>query len=86
MDFTVLVHNDEDGGFWAEVEELPGCITQGDTEQELEANLKEVIELFLAGLIDDYVEGLSQTETSEPADTEWHVEMSLKRGKAKARA
>ena len=47
MKLTVQVHKDEDGGFWAEAVEIPGCITQGDTDEELEANLQEVIELSL---------------------------------------
>ena len=38
MNLTVQIHNAEEGGFWAEVEEIPGCITQGETIEELEAN------------------------------------------------
>jgi predicted RNase H-like HicB family nuclease len=88
MNFTALVHNDEDGGFWAEVEELPGCITQGDTELELEANLKEVIELFLDGLIQDYVESLAQKDdhAGETADAKWPIALNLKRAKATTKA
>ena len=37
----------EEGGFWAEVPSLPGCRTQGDTIDELKANLREAVELYL---------------------------------------
>jgi len=40
----VIIHEAEEGGFWAEVPALPGCITEGDTRAELLANLREAIE------------------------------------------
>jgi predicted RNase H-like HicB family nuclease len=40
----VVVHEAEEGGFWAEVPTLPGCATQGDTLDELLANLDEAVE------------------------------------------
>lgn len=49
MKLTAQVHNDEDGGYWAEVSEIPGAITQGDSFEEPEANLLEVIEMSLEG-------------------------------------
>ena len=46
----VIVHEAEEGGFWAEVPALPGCFTQGETRAELKANLREAIEgCLLAG-------------------------------------
>ena len=39
-----VVHEAEEGGYWAEVPSLPGCATQGDTLEELMANLFEAIE------------------------------------------
>jgi len=39
----VIVHQAEEGGYWAEVPALPGCITEGDTLEELESNLKDAI-------------------------------------------
>ena len=38
------MHDAEEGGFWAEVPAIPGCATQGDTMEELLANLREAIE------------------------------------------
>ena len=46
-----IVHKAEEGGFWAEVPALPGCLTQGETLAELKANLREAIELWLS--VDD---------------------------------
>ena len=44
MKIKAIVHEAEEGGFWAEVPAIPGCATQGDTMEELIANLKEAIE------------------------------------------
>ena len=38
------MHEAEEGGYWAEVPAIPGCVTQGETMEELEANLREAIE------------------------------------------
>jgi predicted RNase H-like HicB family nuclease len=40
----VIIHTAEEGGFWAEVPALPGCVTEGDTREELLANLREAVE------------------------------------------
>ncbi len=47
MNFKAIVH-EEDGGYWAEVPAIPGCATQGDTMDELRANLREAIAGCLA--------------------------------------
>ena len=52
MVFKAVIHDAEEGGFWAEVPALPGCMTQGDTMGELLANLKEAITGCLAVLND----------------------------------
>ena len=44
MKIKVVVHEAEEGGFWAEVPAIPGCATQGDTMDELMRNLHEAIE------------------------------------------
>jgi predicted RNase H-like HicB family nuclease len=48
MKLTIVVHNAEEGGYWAEVPSLPGCATQGDTFEELLENLYEAIEAWLS--------------------------------------
>ena len=44
--YTAIVH-EEGGGYWAEVAGLPGCFTEADTLDELKANLREAIGLYL---------------------------------------
>jgi predicted RNase H-like HicB family nuclease len=44
MKLKVIVHDAEEGGYWAEVPAVPGCATQGDTFEELLLNLYEAIE------------------------------------------
>jgi predicted RNase H-like HicB family nuclease len=48
MQVKVVVHEAEEGGFWAEVPALPGCVSQGETMEELLANLREAIQAWLA--------------------------------------
>ena len=47
MNIKAIVHQAEEGGYWAEVPALPGCITEGDTMEELESNLKDAIKGWL---------------------------------------
>lgn len=47
MKFKAIIHQAEEGGYWAEIPALPGCITEGDTWEELMANLKDAIEGWL---------------------------------------
>jgi len=44
MKIKVVIHDAEEGGFWAEVPGIPGCATQGDTFEELLKNLYEKVE------------------------------------------
>ena len=47
MKLKVVVHEAEEGGFWAEVPALPGCVSQGETYDELMANIEEAIRAVL---------------------------------------
>jgi len=47
MKIKAIIHLAEEGGYWAEVPALPGCITEGDTMEEVTANLKDAIEGWL---------------------------------------
>ncbi len=38
-----VVHEAEEGGYWAEVPAIPGCATQGDTVEELLANVHDAV-------------------------------------------
>lgn len=44
MKIKVVVHDAEEGGYWAEVPALPGCATQGETFEELLKNLYDAVE------------------------------------------
>lgn len=44
MKLKIIVHEAEEGGYWAEVPSIPGCATQGETFEELLQNLYEAIE------------------------------------------
>ena len=48
MKLKVIVHEAEEGGYWAEVPCLPGCATQGETFEELLTNLYEAVEVCLS--------------------------------------
>ncbi|MBI2301338.1 MAG: type II toxin-antitoxin system HicB family antitoxin [Armatimonadetes bacterium] len=52
MKLKVVVHDAEEGGFWAEVPALPGCLTQGETFEELVQNLYDAVELWLDAEVD----------------------------------
>ena len=43
MKIRAIIHPAEEGGYWAEVPALPGCITEGDTMEEVVANLQDAI-------------------------------------------
>ena len=57
MKIKIVVHDAEEGGFWAEVPVLPGCASQGETMEELMTNLHEAIEGCLAADIPDAADG-----------------------------
>ncbi|MCO5314693.1 MAG: type II toxin-antitoxin system HicB family antitoxin [Solirubrobacterales bacterium] len=46
MELHLKLHA-EDGAFWAEVQELPGCFAAGDTLEELTESLNEALALYL---------------------------------------
>ena len=52
MKMKIIVHEAEEGGYWAEVPAIPGCATQGETFEELLKNLYEAIEGCLSVDID----------------------------------
>ncbi len=44
MKVKVVIHEADEGGYWAEVPAIPGCATQGETFEDLLKNLHEAIE------------------------------------------
>ena len=55
MRLKVVLEPSEEGGFTVYVPALPGCISEGDTQQEALANIQEAIELYLEPVEDDSV-------------------------------
>lgn len=53
MQYSVVVHQAEEGGFWVEVPALPGCYSQGESIGETLENVREAIELYLEVLRDE---------------------------------
>ncbi|MGB9700949.1 MAG: type II toxin-antitoxin system HicB family antitoxin [Thermodesulfobacteriota bacterium] len=50
MKYRVIIEQDEDGVFVAEVPSLPGCISQGNARVEALKNIREAIEVYLESL------------------------------------
>jgi predicted RNase H-like HicB family nuclease len=44
MKLKAIIHRAQEGGYWAEVPSIEGCVTQGDTFEELLGNLYEAVE------------------------------------------
>lgn len=65
MKYRVLIEQDEDGFFVAEVPALPGCISQGETRDEALRNIREAITGYLESL----------TEHHEPIPPSIHEEI-----------
>ena len=67
MTIRAIVHRAEEGGYWAEVPALPGCVTQGETLDELKINLREAIEGCLS----------VELEHGQPSDQDQVLEIAL---------
>ncbi len=50
MQYSVVMHEADEGGYWVEVPALPGCYSRGETVQEALSHVKEAIELYLETL------------------------------------
>lgn len=49
----VIVHSESASGYWAECPSLAGCMAQGETLDEVVANIKDAIELWIDAALDD---------------------------------
>jgi predicted RNase H-like HicB family nuclease len=63
----VIVHDAEEGGYWAEVPAIPGCATQGESFEELLQNLYEAVEGCLS----------VDLETSEASGNQRVIEIAV---------
>ncbi len=53
MKLKVVIESSEEGGFTVYAPSLPGCVSEGETEQEAMQNIREAIELYLEPVDDD---------------------------------
>jgi len=53
MKLKIIIHDAEEGGYWAEVPSIPGCATQGEDMKELIANVYDAVEGCLSIDMDD---------------------------------
>ena len=75
MELKVVVHQAEEGGYWAEVPAIPGCATQGESFEELLTNLYEAIE----GCLSVETEGVAVEAESKPQSRKertWNIQPS----------
>ena len=56
MKFKVIIHEAEESGFWAEVPGFPGCVSEGDTLEEVRANICDAWAGVLAVMQDKPIE------------------------------
>lgn len=64
MKLKVILEPSDEGGYTAIVPALPGCISEGETQEEALANIQEAIELYLEPVEDD-LEFAPNTEVRE---------------------
>jgi len=57
MKLKIVLEPSDEGGFTVYVPALPGCISEGDTEEEAMANIREAIELYLEAADSDVEKG-----------------------------
>lgn len=57
MKLKIVLEPSDEGGFTVYVPALSGCISEGDTEEEAMANIREAIELYLEAADSDVEKG-----------------------------
>ena len=51
----IVIHEAEEGGYWAEVEGLPGCVSEGETLEEVKANIIDAASGCIASSLEWYL-------------------------------
>ncbi len=68
--FHIVLEKQEEGGYTVYVPELPGCISQGETEKEAINNINEAMEIYLDELHSSSIEKmLSRVKIIEPSSS-----------------
>lgn len=68
VQLTARIHH-EDGSYWAEIAELPGCFASGETLDELREALEESVSLYLTDRTD-----AAELKDDEPLRREMQVD------------
>ena len=55
MAMKIAIHEAEEGGYWAEVEGLPGCVSEGETLEEVKANIADAAAGCIASSLEWYM-------------------------------
>ena len=71
LEYSVIIHEAEEGGHWVEVPALPGCYSQGESVEETLENVKEAITLYLETLMDE------ERDIPQNSDVVFHVTVPL---------
>jgi predicted RNase H-like HicB family nuclease len=78
--YTVIVHNEPEedgGGYWAEVEELPGCFASGETLDRVDQDIKDAIEAHIAAL-SEVGKPIPEGRVVEDRDTRrWELDIAV---------
>ncbi len=53
MRLRVILEPSDEGGYTVYVPALPGCVSEGNTEDEAMANIREAVELYLEDVSDE---------------------------------
>jgi predicted RNase H-like HicB family nuclease/DNA-binding phage protein len=48
LEYHFKIHQENEGGFWAECIELQGCLSDGDTVEVLKLRLEDALNLYLS--------------------------------------
>lgn len=69
-EFTAIIDQAPEGGYWAICPEVPGANGQGETKEEARDNLREAITLILEDRLEDGLRGLSADVVRETVSIE----------------
>ena len=69
-EFTAIIDQAPEGGYWAICPEVPGANGQGETKEEAKDNLREAITLILQDRLEDGLRGLSADVVRETVSIE----------------
>lgn len=63
MPYQVIIHDAEEGGYWAEVAGMPGCYSEGETLAEAKANIQEAAMGWMESIVDGMKTPISECST-----------------------